>query len=165
MRESARAPLVSAVCGFVVAGLLVSSLAQAAVGHTSGSANVSDSGEGSYSIPILAPPGTRGMTPNLAFVSSHNSSSTLLGAGWSIAGLSAISRCPMLYAADGQVRDVRNDYSDRFCLNGKKLRLVSGTYGNAGAVYQTEIETLHASLHSVWRATAPRTSQSRPRMG
>ncbi|HXS88161.1 MAG TPA: FG-GAP-like repeat-containing protein [Steroidobacteraceae bacterium] len=119
----------------------MSTVADAAVGHTPGSASVSDSGEGSFSIPIFAPPGTHGMTPSLAFVYSHRNGSTLLGAGWSIGGLSAISRCPMIYASDGQVRNVRNDYSDRFCLDGNKLRLVSGTYGNAGAVYQTELET------------------------
>ena len=141
MRESARAALVSAACGFAFAGLLVSTVADAAVGHTPGSASVSDSGEGSYSIPITAPPGTHGMTASLALVYGHRNGSTLLGAGWSIGGLSVISRCPMIYASNGQVRNVRNDYSDRFCLDGNKLRLVTGTYGNAGATYQTEIET------------------------
>ena len=81
------------------------------------------------------------MTPSLALVYGHRSGSTLVGAGWSIAGLSAISRCPKIWAADGEQRDVRNDLLDRFCLNGNKLRLTSGTYGNAGATYQTEIET------------------------
>ncbi len=113
----------------------------AAVGRTPGAANVSDSGEASYSIPIFAPPGTHGMTPQLALVYGHRSGSTLLGAGWSIAGLSAIARCPKNWAADGELRDARNDLSDRFCLDGNKLRLVSGTYGNAGATYQTEIES------------------------
>lgn len=125
--------------------LLVSSatqvLAATAVGHTRGAANVSDSGEASYSIPIFTPPGAHGMKPQLAIAYRHRSGSTLLGAGWSIAGLSAISRCPKVWAADGELRDIRNDYQDRFCLDGNKLRLVSGTYGNAGATYRTEIET------------------------
>lgn len=81
------------------------------------------------------------MTPQLAIVYGHRSGDTLLGVGWGIAGLSTISRCPKIWAADGEARDVRNDLSDRFCLNGNKLRLVSGTYGSAGATYQTEIET------------------------
>ncbi len=125
--------------------LLVASTSQAfaatVVGRTAGSANVSDGGETTYSIPIFTPPGTHGMTPQLAIVYRHRSGSTLLGAGWSIAGLSAISRCMKTWAADGEMRDVRNDLSDRFCLDGNKLRLVSGTYGSAGATYQTEIET------------------------
>lgn len=65
----------------------------------------------------------------------------MLGAGWGISGLSAITRCPKIWAADGELRESRNDYSDRFCLDGNKLRLTSGTYGNAGATYQTELET------------------------
>lgn len=121
--------------------VITSSQALGAVGRTPGSADVSQSGEASYSIPIFTPPGTHGMTPQLAIVYGHSNGSTLLGAGWSIAGLSAISRCAKNWAADGEVREVRNDFSDRFCLNGNKLRLVSGTYGNAGATYQTEIET------------------------
>jgi RHS repeat-associated protein len=115
----------------------------AAVGHTPGSANVSDTGEASYTIPILTPRGTNGMTPNLALVYGHRSGSTLLGAGWGISGLSAITRCPRNFAADGESREPRNDYSDRFCLDGNKLRWTSGGffYGGAGTTYQTEIET------------------------
>lgn len=125
----------------ILFALLVPTQAFAAVGRTAVSVDVSQSGEGTYAIPIFAPPGTHGMTPSLALVYGHRNDSTLLGAGWSIAGLSAITRCQKVWAADGEARDVRNDYSDRFCLNGNKLRLVSGTYGNPGATYQTEIET------------------------
>jgi RHS repeat-associated protein len=120
---------------------LIPPLSIAAVGRTPGSADVSQSGEATYSIPIFAPPGTHGMTPKMALVYNHRSSSTLLGAGWSIAGLSAISRCPKIYGADGEMRDVRNDSQDRYCLDGNKLRLTSGTYQWHGATYQTEIET------------------------
>jgi hypothetical protein len=124
-------------------GLVVCIVPQAfgAVGRTAGSANVSDGGEASYSIPLFAPPGTHGMAPRLALVYGHRNASTLLGAGWSIAGLSAITRCQKNWAADGEARAVLNDYSDRFCLDGNKLRLVTGTYGHASATYRTEIET------------------------
>jgi RHS repeat-associated protein len=112
-----------------------------AVGRTAGSADVSSTGEASYSIPIFAPPGTHGMAPRLALVYGHRNASSLLGAGWSIAGLSAITRCQKNWAADGEARAVLNDYSDRFCLDGNKLRRVTGTYGHASATYRTEIET------------------------
>jgi RHS repeat-associated protein len=121
--------------------VLTTSNALAAVGRTQGAADVSNTGEASYSIPIFTPQGTHGMTPQLAFVFSHRNTSTLLGAGWSIAGLSAITRCRKTWISDGEARDVRNDLSDRFCLDGNKLRWTSGTYGTAGATYQTEIET------------------------
>lgn len=115
--------------------------AHAAVGRMQGMSSVSKSGEATYSIPIVVPPGTRGMTPQLALVYGHRNASTLLGSGWGIAGLSAISRCGRTWAADGEARDVRNDYSDRFCLDGNKLRLTGGTYGYPAATYQTEIAT------------------------
>jgi RHS repeat-associated protein len=134
--------------GLVVAGLLLASNAIATdlAGRTPTAFDVSQSGEATYSIPIFAPPGTNGMTPQLALVYSHRSrSGTVAGLGWSIAGLSSITRCPRILDADGSNRDVRNDSQDRFCLDGNKLRLTSNPsskpYGSDGATYQTEIET------------------------
>jgi Salmonella virulence plasmid 65kDa B protein len=118
-----------------VAASCFAGVVDAAAGRTPTIADVSPTGEASYSVPIFTPPGTRGMTPQLAIVYGHRSGGTLLGAGWSIAGLSAITRCPKIWAADGALRDVRNDNSDRFCLDGNKLRLVSGAYGGGGATY------------------------------
>ena len=65
----------------------------------------------------------------------------LLGFGWSIAGLSAIYRCDKTWAQDGAPRNVQNDANDRFCRDGQQLKLVSGTYGQSGAEYRTEIES------------------------
>jgi hypothetical protein len=141
MRELVLAHARPLACVIGVAAALVPTLGAAAVGRTPGNADVSPIGEASYSIPITAPPGTHGMTPGMALVYGHRNSGTLVGAGWSIAGLSAISRCQRTWAADGAPRDVRNDASDRFCLNGNKLRLTGGTYGQPSATYQTEIET------------------------
>lgn len=52
-----------------------------------------------------------------------------------------IARCASTAEQDTTPRSVRNDLNDRFCLNGNKLRLVTGTYGVAGSEYRTEIET------------------------
>lgn len=120
---------------------LFSSSTIAAVGRTPGTADVTASGEAIYTIPISTPPGTNGMTPKLALMYSGRNRSTVAGVGWSIEGLSAISRCSKIWAADGEAREPRNDYTDRFCLDGNKLRLTSGGYGMAGASYQTELET------------------------
>jgi RHS repeat-associated protein len=143
MRELVHAHVRTFVWAAALAATATSPNIDAAVGRTAGSPGVSHSGEASYSIPIFAPPGTHGMTPQMALIYGHRSGSTIAGAGWSIAGLSAITRCQSSWAADGVPRDVRNDYSDRFCLNGNKLRLTSaaGTYGQAGATYRTELET------------------------
>ncbi|MDH4313106.1 MAG: FG-GAP-like repeat-containing protein, partial [Gammaproteobacteria bacterium] len=118
-----------------------SGTAQAAVGRTAGTFDVSAGGEAAYSIPFAAPPGVRGLTPQLALVYSHRSGQTIAGAGWGIAGVSAIARCASTPVQDQVARNVRNDLQDRFCLNGNKLRLTAGTYGVAGSEYRTEIET------------------------
>jgi hypothetical protein len=114
---------------------------QAAVGRTAGVAEVSASGEARYSIPIFAPPGTRGMTPQLAFVYGSRGSGTLMGAGWTIAGLSSIYRCDKTFAQDGVPVNVLNVATDRFCRDGQQLKLAAGVYGQPGAEYRTEIES------------------------
>jgi YD repeat-containing protein len=65
----------------------------------------------------------------------------LLGMGWSIAGLSALSRCARTYAQDGEANHVLRSSVDGLCLDGNRLRLTSGTYGVASSTYQTEFET------------------------
>jgi hypothetical protein len=87
-----------------------SSQALGAVGNTAGSADVSATGEANYSIPIFAPPGTHGMTPQLAFVYGHRNLDTLLGVGWSIAG------CPPFHAAlrSGRQMDRRETFATTF---------------------------------------------------
>ena len=84
---------------------------------------------------------TGGMQPRLALTYDHRSTNTLLGIGWNISGLSEITRCSRTWAQDLEARNVRNDSQDRFCLDGRKLRLFAGTYGAHGAEYRTEIET------------------------
>ena len=99
---------------FGIAGAL-SPIAQAAVGRTAGSADMSASGEARYSIPIFAPPGTHGMTPQLALVyGSRGGGDALLGAGWGVAGLSAIYRCDKTWVQDGVAVNVLNGVNDRF---------------------------------------------------
>ena len=145
-----------------IAVLFVGSYANATdlAGRTPTAFDVSQSGAATYSIPVFAPPGTNGMTPRLALVYDHRGTSGSAGRGWSIAGLSAISRCPRTVAADGGNRDVRNDSQDRFCLDGNKLRLTSNPsskpYGSDGATYQTEIETF-ARITSFGTAGQPAT--------
>lgn len=126
----------------VVVAVMGPPLARAATGRTPGAAAVSATGAGTYSIPIALPPGTNSLAPSLALTYNSNGGNGILGVGWSIGGLSSITRCGRTWAQDGESRDVRNDYSDRFCLDGNKLRLTGGgTYGSAGATYQTEIAT------------------------
>ena len=118
-----------------------SSFAALTPGATPGSFNVSESGAANYSIPIAMPPSTAGMAPQLSLNYSSQGGNGLLGMGWSLGGLSAISRCPKTQATDGVRGSVNFDANDRFCLDGQRLIVVTGSYGADGAEYRTEQES------------------------
>jgi RHS repeat-associated protein len=121
---------------------LVPPLAHAAVGRTPGAAWVTPAGAAAYSIPLSLPPGTAGLAPALSFEYRHDQAGGLLGAGWSIGGLSAISRCPRTVAQDGAAAPVQYSLQDRFCLDGRRLVVVNGlAYGASGSEYRTEVES------------------------
>ena len=122
---------------------LLTPLAQAAVGRTPGNAYVSPSGAFNYDIAIWVPPGVNGLTPKLSLHYNSQSSNGIVGVGWALNGLSSISRCPLTVAQDGYAAPVTLTNSDVFCLDGNRLRLTSGTgtYGEDGSTYQTELET------------------------
>jgi len=115
----------------------------AAAGRTATAFEVSPTGEATYTVPIFAPAGIRNLAPQLAFSYSHRAGAgnAWLGAGWDIAGLTAIARCPKTWAQDGVSVGVQLDATDRFCLDGQQLKLFNGTYGADGAEYRTEIES------------------------
>lgn len=102
--------------------------------------DVSPQGQATISIPITVPPGTAGMVPSLSINYTSGTGNGPLGVGWSLGGLSAITRCPWTIAQDGQAEGVTYTAFDRFCLDGQRLVLTSGTYGAAGSVYHTESE-------------------------
>ncbi len=81
-------------------------------------------------IPIEVPPGRAGMEPALSLTYAGSRSNEHLGVGWHIEGLSKITRCPRSFALDGYSAPVKNDPTDRFCIDGKRLEQVSsGNYG------------------------------------
>lgn len=111
------------------------------VGTLNGQSGV-NGGAASYSIPITVPPGRAGMQPSLSLNYSSKGGNGDLGMGWSLGGLSAISRCPETMAQDGRNRGVTYSVSaDRLCLDGQRLIAVSGTYGQSGSIYRTELDS------------------------
>ena len=109
-------------------------------GVTAGSGSVSGGGA-SYSVPIALPPGRAGMQPNVSLNYSSRSGVGIAGMGWSLSAGSAISRCGATEAQDGFTKGVSYAQStDKLCLNGERLALLSGTYGANGAKYITEID-------------------------
>ena len=120
----------------------VATIASAGVGRTPGVASVSEDGEAQYTIPIELPPGTNGMTPILSLDYRHRTRGGLVGVGWTIGGLSQITRCARTVAQDGVAAAPRRDTGDRFCLDGQRLVVVdSAVYGSPNAEYRTEIES------------------------
>lgn len=114
------------------------------VGSLKGNFQVTPTGQAHYSIPIDAPPGTAGMTPALSIVYDSASSNTrtgLLGAGFSLEGLTAITRCSSNKTQNGLIHGVDFTAQDRFCLNGEQLVAVKGNYGTDGTEYRTYIDS------------------------
>ncbi len=131
----------------------------AEMGRTAASWGVSPSGAATYTIPIWVQPGPRGMQPSLAFSYNSQAGNGPMGVGWSLSGFGSIERCPWSLAEDGKDQAVKVDATDRFCLNGNKLRVTSGPvtdYGTLGAEYQTQIATF-ARVKSIDTVAAPGT--------
>lgn len=91
----------------------------------SGNAEVSEGGQGIYSIPIELPAGINGMQPNLAITYASTLVSTNLGIGWNISGVSTITRVGKQdiydYTPGDIYEEVLFDETDNFSLDGKRL--------------------------------------------
>lgn len=111
-------------------------------GTMQGQFSVSRTGAATYQIPIDVPPGANGLKPSLALLYNSQGGNGLLGKGWSLSGLSLISRCPQTIAQDNAVHLPDLSSADRFCLDGQRLIHVgTGSYGDPGTTYRTEIES------------------------
>jgi hypothetical protein len=120
-----------------------------------GKFNVTATGATTYSVPIAVPPGTAGMAPALTLDYSSQGGNGIIGMGWSLGGLPAIGRCPRTMVQDGVVGAVNYDANDRFCLDGQRLIVISGTYGADGAEYRTEVETFNRIISHGTAGTGP----------
>ena len=140
LRKPLRVALHTTVATFLALSLLPAHSATVA-GSTPGDFSVSSGGSANYRIPIQIPPGVAGMEPRLNLIYDSQSDNGSLGVGWSLSGLSSISRCAKARVADGESSSVNFVQTDRYCLNGQRLMLVSGTHGTAGAQYRTERES------------------------
>ena len=124
--------------------------AQTLVGELPGEFSVNNLGAASYMVPLNVSPGTAGMEPKLAVNYSSRGDNGILGVGFSLGGLSAITRGGASLDQDGFIDGVDFDDNDRFLLDGQRLEIVAldGTpttdkdyYGDAGSEYRTEIDS------------------------
>ncbi len=109
-------------------------------GAATGTAGVSPGGAAAYSFPVAIPPGTNGAVPSLSLEYSSQSGPGIAGMGWSLSGLSVITRVPQNMYFDGTVKPIRLDTDDRFALDGQRLILKTGVYGGNSSTYGTETE-------------------------
>ena len=101
-------------CSVVVALSMFMSLAHAQVA-------VTDGGQASYSQAITVPPGISGMQPNLSLSYVQGGINGPLGVGWSLQGISSITRCGASKAIDGNAAPVVFGPVDKLCLDSQRL--------------------------------------------
>lgn len=109
------------------------------VGNFSGSLTVSNTGAANYNIPVMLPDGG-GLAPSIALsYTSHNCTYGLAGYGFSVSGISSITRGGKnLYNNNGIVRGITYTPEDNLYLDGKRLVLISGEACQEGAIYSLE---------------------------
>ena len=91
------------------------------VGSIAGSAAVSASGSATYDFSIYTPPGTNGMVPKIGVYYNSSSADGLLGRGWNISGISAITRVPKTLYHNGAIENIKLDATDPISLDGNRL--------------------------------------------
>ncbi|HEU4386999.1 MAG TPA: FG-GAP-like repeat-containing protein, partial [Blastocatellia bacterium] len=117
------------------------------LGSLNGQFSVDCNGGAVYSVPLQVPPGTAGLMPSLSLVYNSGGGNGLAGMGWSLHGLSSVSRTAATMAQDRFISPVQYGPNDRFSLDGQRLVAIQGEYGSKDAVYHTEIES--------WRRIVP----------
>lgn len=122
------------------------------VGATVGEFRVDEGGQASYTIPLYVPPGTAGVQPKLSLSYNSGGGPGAMGKGWSLGGVSVMTRCRASREAgdfiadgvpvDGDGGSVTFRQKDRFCLDGQRLILVSTDkqYGDPDAEYRLELD-------------------------
>ncbi len=104
-------------------------------GALGGLHSVGPDGSFNYSLPLSIPVGINGVQPKLQLNYNSNAKNGLLGWGWTLGGLSAISRCNANMVRDGYVSGIQAGDNYKYCIDGQ--RLVEITAGE----YRTESES------------------------
>lgn len=112
-----------------------------ALASVGGEFRVNEMGAATYTIPLELPVGTAGVTPQVALTYSSQAGVGNMGLGWSLQAGGAITRCRQTLQQDGVALPIQFSDQDRYCLDGQRLVLIAGTYGNDRAEYKTEIDS------------------------
>jgi RHS repeat-associated protein len=93
-----------------------------AVGSIKGQVSVSLTGQSTYSIPILVPPGTKNFVPSISIAYNSVLSDGIVGRGWNISGVSAITRVPKDIFHDCEKKAISlDDNNDVYALDGVRI--------------------------------------------
>ncbi|HUW06929.1 MAG TPA: FG-GAP-like repeat-containing protein, partial [Williamwhitmania sp.] len=125
----------------LTAGVMNAQTPTGLVGTIPGAFSVQPTGAATYQIPIDLPAGAGGLTPHLSLSYSSASGVGLAGRGWSLYGLSAITRVGQDMAHDGNITPLTFTAQDRLVLGGNRLVALSGAYLASSTVYGQERET------------------------
>jgi RHS repeat-associated protein len=105
---------------------------------TKGNIEVTGAGQLQFTLPIDLPQGIKNVSPNMGLIYLSNSGNGVAGYGWTLSGVTTISRSGKNIEKDGELIGVKLDYTDYYSFNGQRLILKSGEYGKDGAEYVTE---------------------------
>lgn len=125
--------LCSCVAGFVGAAAGQTAPALASI---PGTFAVTSGGSARYAIDLALPAGTAGLAPSLTLTYDSQFAGSNAGAGWTLSGLSAITRGPRSHFSDARTSGVSLGDDDALYLDSQRLIAVE-TQG-AGAAQRTE---------------------------
>lgn len=111
------------------------------VGQIGIQSGISQTGAKTYSVPMTVYPGINGLTPQIALSYSSQAGNGPLGVGWSISGLSSISRVAKSTYYDNTPEKIKLDTNDAFSLNGTRLIKIGSN------TYQTETGNIKITAH------------------
>ena len=128
---------------------------EALVGSSKLDVDISSSGKVNLSFELEVPPGTNNLKPELTLVNNGGTTNGALGVGWSLSGISKITRVGKSLLHDGMWSSVAFTQEDRFAFNGMRLIAVKDSSGNqlttlnqrnqayskTGTIYHTANET------------------------
>ncbi len=97
---------------------------------------VNECGAATISMPLEFPEGVNGMTPHLSLEYNSQAGNGILGLGWSLGGMSKISRVPYSYEYSDDSHSVQFSIEDQLSLDGNILK--KGTF-NGMTCYYPEI--------------------------
>ncbi|MDR1601595.1 MAG: FG-GAP-like repeat-containing protein, partial [Tannerella sp.] len=115
------------------------------VGEIPFTSGVLPNGALTYNVPIEIYPGVNGHQPNVSLVYNSYGGNGITGIGWSLGGLSAISRTGKSPYYDGRAEGVLMDKSDPFVLDG--VRLIKTGETTSEINYETERGFIKATAY------------------